>query len=275
MFCIRCSKPRVLWNGSPLQEFSPSCGLRQGDPLSPYLFVLCMERFAYNIEEAVIRKDWDPIPAYQGGPRFSHLFFADDLILMAKATRKNLSTIKDVLKGFCDASGLIINKAKSKVYFANCTKRRDKRRITMELGFGCTENLGKYLGVPIIHERVSPGTYRDLIDRVQARLSSWKAKLLNFAGRITLVKSVMAALPVHTMQSAWLPQGTCKHLDKLNRAFLWATDANPRKFHSIKWETVVKKKGEGGLGIYPKRVVVRGATMISKTLCMPCGIVGK
>ncbi|KAG8369646.1 hypothetical protein BUALT_Bualt14G0035300 [Buddleja alternifolia] len=249
MFCIRSSKPRVLWNGSPLQEFSPSCGLRQGDPFSPYIFILCMERLVYSIEEALVRKTWDPNPACQGGPRFSHIFFADDLILMARATRKNLSTVKTILKGFCDASGLMVNRGKSKVFFAKCTKRRDKRRIAMELGFGCTENLGKYLGVPITHGRASPGTYRSLIDRVQSRLSSWKAKLLNFAGRLTLVKSVMAALPIHTMQSAWLPQGTCNHLDKLNRVFLWATCASPKKFHSVKWETVIKKKDKGGLGI--------------------------
>ncbi|KAG8385188.1 hypothetical protein BUALT_Bualt03G0015900 [Buddleja alternifolia] len=78
----------------------------------------------------------------------------------------------------------------------------------MELGFGCTDDLGKYLGVPIFHDRVSLGSYRSLIDRVQARLFPWKAKLLNLTGRVTLIKSVMAALPIHTMQSAWLPQGT-------------------------------------------------------------------
>ncbi|KAG8371078.1 hypothetical protein BUALT_Bualt13G0049500 [Buddleja alternifolia] len=100
------------------------------------------------------------------------------------------------------------------------SRRRDRRRISMELGIGCSENLGNYLGVPLVHDRVSPRLFRELIDKVQARLSSWKAKLLNFAAHMTLLKLVMAALPVHTMQSTWLSQGTCNQLDRLNRAFL-------------------------------------------------------
>ncbi|KAG8377629.1 hypothetical protein BUALT_Bualt08G0052900 [Buddleja alternifolia] len=201
MYCIRCSKPRVLWNGSPLQEFRMSCGVRQGDPLSPYLFVLCMEILAYSIEEAVSSKNWNPIPVCQGAPTFSHIFFADDLLLFARATRGNTATIKEVMNHFCKASGLVINRGKAKVFFAKCIRRRDRCRISMELGIGCSKNLGKYLGVPIVHDKVLPRLFRELIDKVQARLSSWKAKLLNFAGRMTLVKSVMAALPVHTMQS--------------------------------------------------------------------------
>ncbi|KAG8373450.1 hypothetical protein BUALT_Bualt11G0025500 [Buddleja alternifolia] len=210
MYCIHCSKPRVLWNGSPLQEFRMSCGLRQGYPLSPYLFVLCMERLAYSIKEAVSSKNWNPIPVCQGSSTFSHIFFADDFLLFARATRGNTATIKEVMNHFYKASGLVINRGKSKVFLPSV------------LGGGT--------------DVVSPWSW------VQARLSSWKAKLLNFVGRLTLVKSVMAALPVHTMQSTWLPQGTCNQLDRLNRAFLWATSANPKKLYLVKWEKVVKIK---------------------------------
>ncbi|KAG8366403.1 hypothetical protein BUALT_Bualt17G0076000 [Buddleja alternifolia] len=248
----KASKPQVLWNGVPLQEFSMECGLRQGDPLFPYLFVLCMERLAYCIEEAVANKLWDPIPACKRGPFFSHMFFADDLILLVRATRKNTITIKVVMQKFCDASGLVINKNKSKMSFAQCTRRWDRRCISMEMGIACTDNLGRYLGVPIVHGRSTPRVYRELLDKVQARQTTWKAKLLNMAGRTTLVKYVMAALPVHTMQSAWLPQGTCNHLDYLSRAFLWATTANPRKMHLVKWKRVVKEDN-GGLGIRTTR----------------------
>lgn len=83
-----------------------------------------------------------------------------------------------------------------------------------------TKNLGKSLGVPLIHEGVSRGTYADLLEKVQqGRLSGWKAKLLNMAGRGTLIQSTTFALPMYTMQTALLPQKVCDELDRMNRNF--------------------------------------------------------
>lgn len=80
MFCVRNATTRILWNGEPQEAFDHSCGLRQGDPLSPYLFVLCIKRLSYLINEAVMKRQWQPIIPCRGGPHLSHLFFADDLI---------------------------------------------------------------------------------------------------------------------------------------------------------------------------------------------------
>ncbi|KAG8386867.1 hypothetical protein BUALT_Bualt03G0193600 [Buddleja alternifolia] len=79
--CVSSSCPRILWNGEPLKHIHPTCDLRQGDPLSPYLFVLCMERLAYMIEEETGNGGWKPTALCRKGPRISHLLFADDLIL--------------------------------------------------------------------------------------------------------------------------------------------------------------------------------------------------
>lgn len=85
MFCVTSSSLSLLWNGLKLDPFAPSRGLRQGDPLSSYLFVLCMERLAIVIQDAVDRGDWLPVPISRNGPAISHLFFADDVFLFAKA----------------------------------------------------------------------------------------------------------------------------------------------------------------------------------------------
>ncbi|KAG8365002.1 hypothetical protein BUALT_Bualt18G0057700 [Buddleja alternifolia] len=228
MFCVKSARPRVLWNGEPLQTFSPKCGLRQGDPLSPYLFVLCVERLVYLINEAVEDHSWIPLPSCRGGPKFSHLFFADDLMLMTKATSENAYTIGKILEVFYANSGLM---------------------------FGCTTNLGKYLGVPLVHSRASVSLYRGLIDKVQSRLSLWKANMLNFAGSSTLINAVTTAMPSHVMQTTWLPTSVCDHLDKLNRAFLWATDGNQKKIHTVKWGKVTRDKSLGGLGIREARKI--------------------
>lgn len=82
---------QILWNGSITESFCPMCGLRQGDPLSPYLFVLCMERLRHLIDEAVGCGCWSPIFLSRGVPVLSRLFFADDLILFYEANLTQVS----------------------------------------------------------------------------------------------------------------------------------------------------------------------------------------
>lgn len=82
-FCISTSKMRLIWNRDVLDEFSPSRGIRQGDPISPYLFVLCLERLFHIINGAVEAKVWKPIKLSRNGPLITHLAFADDLLIFA------------------------------------------------------------------------------------------------------------------------------------------------------------------------------------------------
>jgi hypothetical protein len=80
MHCVTSSTYSILWNGNKMLPFKPTHGLRQGDPLSPYLFILCMEKLSVAINDAVLQRAWDPIHISDNGPRLSHLFFADDVL---------------------------------------------------------------------------------------------------------------------------------------------------------------------------------------------------
>lgn len=93
------------------------CGVTQGGPLSPYLFMLCMERLGHLIIEAINYGKWSPLWLSRKGPALSHLFFADDLLLFYEASRSQAAQVKQILSLFCHFSGQSVNASKSQVFF--------------------------------------------------------------------------------------------------------------------------------------------------------------
>ena len=105
MHCVDSTNMSVIWNGNQLASFKPTRGIRQGNAISPYLFVLCMVRLGHLVNQAMTNGRWKPIKLAKYGPSLSHLFFADDLLLFAEATEDQIITIMDCLNLFCSASG--------------------------------------------------------------------------------------------------------------------------------------------------------------------------
>ena len=105
MSYVTSTRISILFNGGALEPFKPLRGLRQGDPISPYLFILCMEFLGHLIEEKCVNGDWVPLKASQENIGISHLFFADDLILFVKVEKKACEAISELLNKFCEESG--------------------------------------------------------------------------------------------------------------------------------------------------------------------------
>ena len=115
----------ILWNGMPLPEVVPSRGVRQGDPLSPYLFILCLERLSLKLEEAVRDKLLHPI-SFRGRVRLSHLFFTDDNFLFTHAKAKDCTKLSQILQQLCAASRQLMSVTKSHLWFSPNTSRHYK-----------------------------------------------------------------------------------------------------------------------------------------------------
>ncbi|CAN1137061.1 Putative ribonuclease H protein At1g65750 [Linum perenne] len=124
-----------------------------------------------------------------------------------------------------------------------------------------TLNLGRYLGVPILHDRTSTQTYQDIIDKISKKLTGWKVKSLSLAGRVTLAQSVLAAIPAYVMQTAVIPATTCDAIDRLIRNFVWGSSDETRKVHLVSWEQICKPNDEGGLGLKLARSLNRAYMM--------------
>lgn len=249
MRCVAGPTMNLLWNGEKTEAFTPLRGLRQGDPISPYLFVLCMERLCHMIEHAVGAKEWKPIRLSRGGPNLSHICFADDLILFAEASVAQVHVIRRVLEAFCSASGQKLSLEKSKIFFSGNVSGDMEKEISDASGIRSSRDLGKYLGMPVLQKRMNKDMFGEVLARVSARLSGWKSCVLSMAGRLTLTKAVLSSILVHSMSSVMLPKSTLASLDKISRSFLWESSAERRKQHLLSWKMVCRPKKNGGLGI--------------------------
>ena len=176
MSCISTTSMSLLFNGGKLSAFKPSRGICQGDHLSPYLFILCMEYLEQLIEKEYIRKRWIPMKASTENIGISHLFFMDDLMLFAKVSEKGSEAIKDVLEKFCEEFRQMISYEKSRVYFSLNVLANLKEKVCENLGIEATSNLGKYLVLPLKHRGATRGQFNFVIERVLMELVGWKTK---------------------------------------------------------------------------------------------------
>ena len=113
---------------------------------------------------------WKKITASRSGPEFSHIFFADDLLLFAKTDERNVEAVVEVLDDFCKLSGLKISMEKSKIFFSSNVTGEDKLDIVNLTRIRETHNLGKYLGFSIIHKGRRWNEFHFVVERVQGKL---------------------------------------------------------------------------------------------------------
>lgn len=142
MHCITSNSIAMIVNGTATPYFSPSRRIRQGDPMSPYIFILCMKMFSRLISYQVDTLNWDSITISNKGPHLSHLFFVDDLTLTSKVNMKSCTTIKNTLDFFCTHSGQKVNLDKSKIYFSPNCPEDITSTIINNLGIKVTKDFG-------------------------------------------------------------------------------------------------------------------------------------
>lgn len=158
MSCITSASISVLWNGQITDSFLPSRGIRQGDPLSPYIFVLCLERLSHMIEGKVASKLWKPLRISKD-VSISHLFYADDVFLFGAASISNIDVMLQCLHDFGKTSGLIVNFAKSSLIFPKKMCYNVRCSIRNVDPFKEIISFGKYLGCTISPTKLKKGDF--------------------------------------------------------------------------------------------------------------------
>ncbi|GKD27094.1 putative reverse transcriptase domain, reverse transcriptase zinc-binding domain protein [Tanacetum coccineum] len=182
-------------NGSIHGHFKGKRGLRQGDPLSPYLFTLVMEVLTLMLQRRVRDSNQFTYHRYCSKLDLINLCFLDDLFLFAHGDVNSVMVIKEALDEFKCASGLIPSLPKSTAYFCNVLNFT-KLVILQILPFEEGRLPVKYLGVPLVSSRLIFRDCKEFIEKVQNCINDWKNKSLSIAGRIQLIQSVLGSMHI-------------------------------------------------------------------------------
>ncbi|XP_071734239.1 uncharacterized protein [Rutidosis leptorrhynchoides] len=238
----------VLVNGNPTREFTIKRGLRQGDPLSPFLFIIVMEGLHIAFQRAM---DMDFVRGIKvGNPcvRLSHFFYADDVIILSDWSREQFDNILCLLHAFHMVSGLNINVSKSHIFGMGVG---DAEIDVFANDSGCLRGSfpTTYLGVPIGSNMKRKSSWSTLIDKFHSKMASWKVNLLSSGGRLTLIKSVMGSLGIYWMSMFKCPESILKHLESIRSQFFWGSSSNNKKMAWAKWILILASFEKGGLNV--------------------------
>ena len=209
----------ILINGSPSKPFNPARLLKQGDPLSPYLFLICANVLSCAFLKQEASKHLKGIKIGRANQPLSHLLFADESFIFFKNDESSPQTIQNTLAWYYSLSGHSINLEKFKIYCSPNMIDLEKSNLTSLLGVKLVPSPGKYLGINFKLRRNRITDFQDLINKITNKLQGWKAKLLSQAGRFTLINSV--SIQCQSTSQFLKLQILCKKLDSIIHAFWW------------------------------------------------------
>jgi hypothetical protein len=257
--CLSTAHYTISINGESHGFFKATRGIRQGDPLSPYLFVLAMEGLGGILHKAAqqttFRHHWRCKPT-----NITHVCFADDLMLFCHADIGSIGVLRSSLDSFTKLSGLTINFAKSSMYLSGIDEGM-QHTITNWIGIEQRTLPVRYLGIPLISTRLTNTNCIPLLERITSRIKLWTSSSLTYAGRLQLIKSILFSIQVYWSSIFILPCSTLRKIESLLAAFLWRGTSLTTSGAKVAWNSVCYPMQEGGLGIKKLKDWNKAATL--------------
>ena len=165
MMCVTIVSYFVLINGEPKGKIIPTRDLRQGDPISPYLFLLCAEGLSAMLKREERVGHIKGVVVSRGALRISHLLFTDDNIVFCRAIVKECDRVIKVLEDYEGDSGQKLNKAKTSLFFSKNTNREVQEQIKEKFGAQIVQHHEKYLGLPPLMKKSKRKAFNRIKDK--------------------------------------------------------------------------------------------------------------
>ncbi|XP_026458469.1 uncharacterized protein LOC113358980 [Papaver somniferum] len=226
-WCISTSNISILVNGSSTDKFKPSKGLRQGDSLSPFLFLLVVEVLSKLIDDVVLRDQIHGFKVAEDGIMVSQMQFADDTLMFLDANVDEVRRLLLILTTFELLTGMKLNLEKSSMISIDIDNVIED--ISLELGCKVEKLPIKYLGLPVGATARCASVWDEVIHRMEVKLATWKKKFLSKSGRLVRIRSCMPSLPVYFLSLVHMPAMVELKLTRFMRNFLWDFKENRRK----------------------------------------------
>ncbi|GAU47118.1 hypothetical protein TSUD_98950 [Trifolium subterraneum] len=205
MMCVSSVNYSVLMNYDRVGLILPGRGLRQGDPLSPYLFILVTEGLTTLIHQVVGRDDLHGVRICRGAPEVSHLLFAGDCFLFCRANVAEVNELMRILHTYEQASGQEINLVKLEVFISRNMSHAAKEDLSRILGVKLVLGTGIYLGLPSMVGRSKKAIFSYIKDRIWKRMNSWRGRALSKAGKEIMIKwRIGSGDNIRVMPDPWL-----------------------------------------------------------------------
>ncbi|XP_060212170.1 uncharacterized protein LOC132639766 [Lycium barbarum] len=233
--------------GDSFGYFEGKRGLRQGDPISPLLFVLVMEYLSRVLAKMAKLPDfrYHPMCKQQG---LTHLVFADDLMIFCKGQPASVRRIMEALGHFTEATGLEANVDKSSLYLAGVDDDT-KEEISQITGYAIGSFPIRYPGLPLSPKKWNKLECHQLCQKITEKIRTVSTRHLSYAGKLQIINSVFFSLHNFWGSVFILPQSVIKEVDKKCREFLWGSTTEKKKIALVAWEKLCRPKRQGGLNI--------------------------
>ncbi|KAJ9680329.1 hypothetical protein PVL29_019598 [Vitis rotundifolia] len=261
--CLSTVSFAILVNGNAKGWVKASRGLRQGDPLSPFLFTLVADVLSRLLLRAEERNLLEGFRVGRNRTRVSHLQFADDTIFFSNTREEDLQTLKSLLLVFGHISGLKVNLDKSNIYGINL-EQNHLSRLAELLDCKASGWPIPYLGLPLGGNPKTCGFWDPVVERISRRLDGWQKAFLSFGGRITLIQSCLTHMPCYFLSLFKIPASVAAKIERLQRNFLWSGVGEGKRDHLVSWDVVCKSKANGGLGF--GKIALRNVALLGKWL---------
>ena len=247
MFCVSSVTFSTLINNQAFGCFQPERGLKQGDLMSTFLFILCTEGLIHMLNTTARNDKIQGIRFDEEGPMIHHMLFADDSLLICRANQDQAAELMRILKVYEKATGQQVSIAKSAITFGSKVHEDVRNVIKRITGIHKEGGSGSYLGLPECFSGSKTEMLEYIYGRLKDRLSGWFMKQLSLGGKEILIKAVAMAMPIYAMSYFKLTKTSCENLIRAMVDFWWNSLEHKRKIHWLSWSKLSLAKDQGGL----------------------------